>query len=361
MFKGVIILTVVIIWGTCAMASEYQSFHRGTRTLGMGGAFTAVADDQNALYFNPAGLSLIKGFSLGLFNPQVEVSKNSIDLFSDLSDVNKDDSGAVADVMRKYIGENNHVKLATDIYTGFKIGNVGVMVSAIGQATMNVRIRNPVWPEAHVVGVGDYGMMAGAGMDLPFIQGLKVGASIKGITRNSLDEVYTPDIIADDNFNDIVSDDQKTGNGVSADLGLLYTTNALKVSSLNLALVAQNIPEMDFGEAVDAKTQFNMGIALSQKLLGLTVTEAADIYDMTDNAGNDESYEKKVHLGVEVALPAILSVRAGLNQGYYTAGATLNFKIIKFDVATYGEELGVIGGQKEDRRFVGQVSMGWLW
>jgi len=33
----------------------------GARALGMGGAFVAVADDANALYYNPAGLALIEG------------------------------------------------------------------------------------------------------------------------------------------------------------------------------------------------------------------------------------------------------------------------------------------------------------
>ncbi len=33
----------------------------GARALGMGGAFVAVADDANAIYYNPAGLALIEG------------------------------------------------------------------------------------------------------------------------------------------------------------------------------------------------------------------------------------------------------------------------------------------------------------
>jgi len=32
----------------------------GARALGMGGAFVAVANDANALYYNPAGLALIE-------------------------------------------------------------------------------------------------------------------------------------------------------------------------------------------------------------------------------------------------------------------------------------------------------------
>jgi hypothetical protein len=290
----------------------------------------------------------------------LEASKNAIDLFSDMSDVDKDDSDAVADVMRKYVGENNHIKVATEVYSGFRAGSAGVMVSALGQATADIRIRNLVNPVAQINAVADYGIMVGAGMDLPFVDGLKVGATLKGISRTSLNEEYTAEEIADDNFDDIMDDDQMDGSGVSADIGILYTTSALKVTDLNLALVAQNIPEMDFGDAMDTKTQYNAGVALSQKVIGLTVTEALDVYDFTDNAVGDDSWEKKIHLGVEVALPAILSVRAGLNQGYFTAGATLNFKVIKLDVATYGEEVGVIGGQKEDRRYVAQISAGWF-
>lgn len=358
--RWITLLVVLVLSSSSAIAEPYFGFHRGTRTLGMGGAFTAVANDQNALYFNPAGLSQIKVFNLGILNPQIEASKNAIDLFTDMSDVDKDDSGAVADVMRKYVGENNHIKVATDVYSGFRAGSAGVMVSAIGQATADIRIRNLVNPIAQINSVVDYGVIVGGGMDLPFVEGLKIGAAFKGIARTSLNEEYTAEELADDNFDDIMDDDQMDGSGISADIGVLYTTSALKVTDLNLALVAQNIPEMDFGDAMDTKTQFNAGIALSQKVLGMTVTEALDVYDFTDNAGGDDSLEKKIHLGVEVAFPIILSVRAGLNQGYYTAGATLSLKVIKLDVATYGEEIGVVGGQQEDRRFVAQISMGWL-
>lgn len=45
-----------------AAAESYQGFHRGVRPLGMGGAFTAVADDHNAIYYNTAGLAQTNGF-----------------------------------------------------------------------------------------------------------------------------------------------------------------------------------------------------------------------------------------------------------------------------------------------------------
>jgi hypothetical protein len=38
------------------LAEELPVFYRGVRPLGMGGAFTAVADDENAIFYNQANI-----------------------------------------------------------------------------------------------------------------------------------------------------------------------------------------------------------------------------------------------------------------------------------------------------------------
>jgi tetratricopeptide (TPR) repeat protein len=47
------------VWAAAAggQVNEFMSYGAGARSLGMGGAFTAVADDASAGYWNPAGLS----------------------------------------------------------------------------------------------------------------------------------------------------------------------------------------------------------------------------------------------------------------------------------------------------------------
>ena len=49
--------------------SDVPYFFEGARPLGVGGAFVAVADDENVIFYNPAGLSLINNkiinFSMG--------------------------------------------------------------------------------------------------------------------------------------------------------------------------------------------------------------------------------------------------------------------------------------------------------
>jgi len=62
----------------------------GVRPLGMGGAFTALADDENALLYNPAGLASLRKFTFGSFyEPRFGAS------FGDLALVGKGFGGGI--------------------------------------------------------------------------------------------------------------------------------------------------------------------------------------------------------------------------------------------------------------------------
>ncbi|WP_300669758.1 conjugal transfer protein TraF [Desulfoluna sp.] len=354
-------VAAVLFLASAGWAAPYRGFHMGARPMGMGGAFTAVANDQNAIDFNPAGLSRTQGFGLGILNPLVEASEDSYDLYQDFDDIDQDDTSEVSDLLKKHVGENNHIKVAADLYTGFRMGNAGVMVAGVGRGFVDMSIRNPTYPELHLTSVLDYGGQVGVGYELPMLPGLSLGVGVKALTRKSIDEVYTAKAIADDNFEDTLEDDQKDGSDASFDLGMIWSRDIEGLTRVSIGVAGLNLKEMDFGEALDQKTQVNAGVAFEQTFLGCTLTEAFDYHDLTDNLAEDDSTEKKLHMGAELKLPFLLAVRGGLSQGYYTAGATLDFKVIRFDVATYGEEMGAYAGQKEDRRYVAQVSMGWSW
>ncbi len=339
-------------------AKEYPTFHRGVRPLGMGGAFTAVADDENALFYNPAGLSEISTLQLGIFNPLIEVSKKTIDMVNDAQDTDFDDTGETTNFLRDYVGEHQHARAALFPHVGFNIFGFGAMVGGIGQATVDLEVRNPVWPEAHIDMVVDKGLLGGVGGKLP-LTGLRAGASIKMISRDSLEEVYTATEIASDNFDSQMDDDQNSGSGVSLDLGAIYTLPFVKAADLDVGLAIQNVPSMDMGDARDIDTQANLGFAVKKEFLKFRLLGAIDYMDVTKAIGEDEDFGKRLHMGVEFQLPIILSVRAGLNQGYYSLGATIDAWVFRFDFATYGEEVGSYAGQREDRRYVGQITIGW--
>jgi long-chain fatty acid transport protein len=57
-----LILLSVIMMGTL-YAGGFQLNEHGARAMGLGGAFTAVADDPSAVYFNGAGLTQLEGWN----------------------------------------------------------------------------------------------------------------------------------------------------------------------------------------------------------------------------------------------------------------------------------------------------------
>jgi hypothetical protein len=70
---------------------------KGIRPMGMGGAFTAVSDDENAVFYNPAGIAQRKSWLLQIFNINASVNHNTLEAGQDLADVlnnmNSDSSG----------------------------------------------------------------------------------------------------------------------------------------------------------------------------------------------------------------------------------------------------------------------------
>lgn len=360
--RGIVGFTIMALFvlgtGLDAMAKQYPRLYRGVRPLGMGDAFTAVADDENALFYNPAGLSRMSAFQIGIVNPLIEVSEKSIDLVQDAQDANLDDTGEVADLLEKYVGEHQHARVSLFPHVGFNVAGAGVMIGGLGQARVDADIRNPVWPEAHVDMIMDYGAIGGFGLELP-LTGLHAGVALKFLQRESLSEIYTAVDIAATDFEDRLDDDMQSGSGFSADLGVIYELGFVPVFDTNVALVVQNVPEMDMGDAKDIDTQANLGLSIEKSFSAFGFVGALDYKDLTGAIEEDDDIAKRIHIGAELRFLKVFAVRAGLNQGYVSAGATLDLWVLRFDFATYSEEIGAYAGQREDRRYVGQITIGW--
>lgn len=351
-------ILVLVLTGLPASAKVYPSFYRGVRPLGMGDAFTAVADDENALFYNPAGLSKIDTLTFGVVNPLVEASADSIDLAYDADDTDTDDTTEVVELMRDYLGEHQHIRGGVFPHVGLNIAGYGVMVGVLAQATLDAEIRNPTWPEAEMDYVYDRGLVAGVGGRIPFLD-LRLGATLKYINRSSLNEVYTAIDIANDDFEDEFDDDLEEGSAVALDLGVIYRLPWLEWADTDVGFTIQHLPEMQFGDALDQETQANLGIAAKKGFGGVTLVGALDYVDLTHTIGEDRDIPKRLHMGVEVQLPLILSLRLGLNQGYLTYGLSADLWALKLDFAAYTEEAGAHAGQRDDRRYVGQLTLGW--
>ncbi len=61
---GVILAAALALCSSAAQGSGFGLNEHGARAMGLGGAFTAVADGPSAMFFNPAGLAQLNGLQL---------------------------------------------------------------------------------------------------------------------------------------------------------------------------------------------------------------------------------------------------------------------------------------------------------
>jgi hypothetical protein len=114
------------------------------------------------------------------------------------------------------------------------------------------------------------------------------------------------------------------------------------------------------GEPQKTKMAFNIGYKISPPgILFLRPKIAVDFRDVLNSTNS--SYMKRFHIGTEVKLPYIFTVRAGLGQGLKPAalsfGFSADFWLLTFDFVTFAEELGV-SQQNLDRRYYMRLSLG---
>jgi hypothetical protein len=330
----------------------------------MGGAFTAVANGENGMFYNPAGL-LNHGdrstFEIAL--PTFEVGTNLIDIVQDGIDVSKqsnneaEELARTTDFVNKWLGERFYLK--TSLFPNLIFQRFGMGVLA--QSTLQGAIHNPLSSSVIDVAVtGDLALLLSYARPITVrAYPLSTGVTLKGVKRYTYDREYTIRELTVEKLDP--SKDLKEGTGVAMDVGFLYPLEgqlkskyfkfvALKPS---VGLSLQNIVGGDLGEAGKLPFQANLGVALKQGRLIL----AADMVDLTRNIGTDNDFGKRLHMGAEYQFPYILTLRTGLYQGYPSFGTTINLWIIHLSYAYYVEEIGAFAGQNPDPHHVVRLSL----
>jgi hypothetical protein len=346
------VLIAAVVFGAAwpAVAAELPSLYRGIRPMGMGGAFITLSDDANAPFYNPAGLNDVREWEVDLINPLVEWSPGVRAMYQDLQDLEGQNVVQVAQFLNANVGEFRHVRAAAT--PSVVLRNFAIV--GLGQATMDLEIRNPVFPEV----AADLHVETGALIAAAFgVRGrmLQIGATAEFVNRQGLQRTYNALDVSGGNF-DPADEDLAQAADVAFGAGVKF--NPPLPLSPTFAFVAQHIGDLNFDALGVIPQQYNAGLAVNPSLGPLGVTLAAEVDDVTRAAGTDDDLFKRTRLGVEARFPKILSVRAGAYQGYATAGATLDFWLVKLDAATYAEELGLEAGQRPNRRHMVQVTVG---
>ncbi|MBI2603536.1 MAG: hypothetical protein HYW48_10830 [Deltaproteobacteria bacterium] len=357
---------VMVFSFPCVAGSQPAEWtHFGTRPLGMGNAFVSVADDFNALFYNPAGLARLKEMRFEIINPRVEVSYNTISLARDLV---KDTKGQkslddILDLMREQSGLPHYFALGFTPHVVAPHWGVG-----IGS-------KNFLSLTAHSYVVFETEVLANVLMPISYADSLledrlSWGVSLKPVAAVGIqDDINVDDLDLFRSDTTGAKDSQKqldqlmvSGVGVGADVGLLFTPIEPLEPTLGLSIT--DVGGTAYKQTISTRKapplrqpSFNTGVSLKP-----LKTERTYLLLALDSHSINQPlhYSQKFNLGMEWGFSRIIKVQAGLKSGYPTAGLQIDVELLKLRLATYTVDHGPVVGLHEklaERRFIFEIKL----
>jgi hypothetical protein len=342
--------------GTVPQTSE--SIYRSAYFQGRGDTGIATADDQDAIFYNPAGIAQGKGIykKTVLLSPQIEVSQSTRDLAQQLANKNDNTVNTVED----HIGKPNHLGVSN--FTGLILRRaaLGVVTSSNVDLLAYDDPNSGGLEAVHAMADSTAGVTFSLA-DKVFSDKLMVGVTTKYLERgrgdiaaSAADYTTVQDKLKDPN-NFIAK-----GTGAGADLGVMYHAGGRLNPSFGATVDdvgnTKIHPDAATTMDLDLKQTVNLGVSIEPGTRTSHFKLLADYHDATGAVEKD--WRKRTHLGSELEVVDLVGVTAGLNQGYPTCGFYLDMYLARLDLGMYTEEMGDRAGTRPDERFFLRLTMG---
>ncbi len=323
--------------------------YRSARAVGMGNAYSAVVDNMDAIFYNPAALAKSSGVHWLIMDPGFGFS--NLEAIQNMQNLDSDNFSDTINAL-----SDEHFNFYATGKSGMQLGPFAFLVYQ--NVDLGLVATNPVSPTLDVGYINDVGYALG--FALPFVPGIMSwGATIRYIRRQGdRFEIGVSDLASQDEEY-LKSLYDKRGTGYALDTGFLIRIPGPVSPTFSIA--AKNVGSTKFKTTyvgVDAPPsdpqELTAGFALNIDLPLIGLIPSIEIKHVDKK---DVTFGRKLHLGFEFQL-LNLSLRAGLHQGYWAAGLGIGLGPIDLDLASYGVELGEETGQIEDRRYMLQLSLG---
>jgi len=358
----------LLAWGfivpVLSHASPTPAYRRDIRAMGMGNAYTALSRGSSALFYNPAGLGRSR-FGLEIAGMKIAVNRrienvltfvqNNQDNFNDFQTLTPEQSNQFLSDMDSF----------DDQYVGFGLNpEISLTMFHFGLASYvdfrpDLRLDKGIYvPRIYLKGYLDWVTAFGYGrsFDVPGLDNFQAGIAFKYIQRREIKEmkVGAGDISEMNTLGNTLLDTLKTPmTGFATDVGFMFTP----VNNMDVGVAIQNLGSLDgesFPMSVNIGTAYNVA-NLSNLPIISSVLLTGDIRDAFNSTG--VNYFNHLSLGAEFKIP-VISLRAGINQGYVTTGFGVNFFLLHLDYAYFGRELGTAPGFKPDFNHVLELKIG---
>jgi hypothetical protein len=356
---------------------EYTS----TRALGMGNAFTAVADDHSSMFYNPATLALRTEGHLRMF-VRAGTNPESLKLMNDIKKTGKlpedEQPQAYSDLIVENYGEHYYYRVPT-------IGGIWVRpnwgIALIpADLSLDAAIHRQIGPMLNVNLYQDSTLAFAYAHKLnwlPKTHTLSWGTTVKAVHRIHAGQAISAGQFADGSK---VFDTSQANEGLTGDfdLGTYWKPPVpqrgffkfLKYMEPSFALVGRNLVDSGFntnfhlidknsGEPPHLQRRIDLGSKWD--IPDIWVFDPKIGFDVRDILHENWTWKKGMHVGAEFYWKMFNWWKghwsAGLNQGYWTAGFGARLAFFQLDLCSFGEEVGSPSEPKESRRYMAELAL----
>ena len=347
-----------------ALATFQRFDYQGVRALGMGEAFIALADDSDAIWYNPAGLARISGGHVNIFD--LTVGYDSRDTMNRMFNAFfKSQSNALLRTDTEFMRLGIAPKFVTK-YLGFSLFNNFQSSSDLFDI-QSINATVDIWAFNDTGAIG--------AMGLPIGDYISVGGSARGFVRGSIDshlsalELLNQVGATPDNFTSTITKSLTKAIGAGYALGFnagILLRVPLKVDSPKVVFGAtyNDIGMTSFrglsgvNKPKPIPPSLNFGTAWTYKLNpNSTITYAIDTLRWFEKKYTLPIHER-IRAGVEFKYRKF-SLRTGTEHGYWSWGfGWFPAPHTKIMFGSYAVELGEYRYTENQRHYQLQIAIG---
>lgn len=353
----VLCFTAGLMQSATAFAGDDQRLYRSAHYLGRGDTGIAIADDHEAIMYNPAGIAQGKGIykKTVLASPMVEFSDDARNLARELQQDDTDVSAA----LRKRIGKNEHIGAYNLTAIVLRRAAIGVFAGATtdiliykspengGLESVDAKVRQTMGPTFTLA-------------ESFWKDRVLVGGTFKYLQRGQAQ--FNANVTDADKLKDLKADELfGTGTGLSSDLGLMVKGPGRLEPSFGMTV--NNLGGTKFSPTTATaptpdplKQTVNLGFALQPGTKTSRFRLLGEYWDAT-NAHSTSPY-KKIHMGGELSIYNIVGFTGGLAEGWTSGGMYIDLYVLRLDGGVYVQEVSERAGVRPDKRLFVRISAG---
>ncbi len=225
--KKITLIAATVLFSFSAYSDEslntrIHNFYQSPRAMGMGNAYSAIADDYAALFYNPSMLSFRKNsefqinlISAALATKTMPLSKEITDA-SDSAQTDNDKANAVSAVLEKYYGEPIGARISPLEFIWVS-PNWGLAL-VVGDVTVDSMVQRQLGPVLDLYAIKDTSLSYAYSHLLN--DEMSVGGTARFLHRSEMQGTFSAlDLALDSN----VVDFKKSGEGTTFDFDLAFT------------------------------------------------------------------------------------------------------------------------------------------